>query len=61
MLAKERTRPSLTPIGLPSFLHPTNLSTEAELLDAAGRGGNIDPNIDSIDTNVGIGIGSILA
>ncbi len=26
-----------------------------------GRGGRIDPNIDSIDTNVGIGIGSILA
>ncbi len=25
------------------------------------RGGQIDPNIDSIDTNVGIGIGSILA
>ncbi len=25
------------------------------------RGGRIDPNIDSIDTNVGIGIGSILA
>ncbi len=25
------------------------------------RGGRINPNIDSIDTNVGIGIGSILA
>ncbi len=25
------------------------------------RGEQIDPNIDSIDTNVGIGIGSILA
>ncbi len=25
------------------------------------RGGRIDPNIDSIDTNVGIDIGSILA
>ncbi len=27
----------------------------------SSRGGRIDPNIDSIDTNVGIGIGSILA
>lgn len=25
-----------------------------------GRGGPIDPNIDSMDTNAGIGIGSIL-
>lgn len=37
-----------------SLLRPTAYSTQS-------RGGWIDPNIHSIDTNAGIGIGSILA
>lgn len=37
-----------------SLLRPTAYSTQS-------RGGGIDPNIHSIDTNAGIGIGSILA
>ncbi len=37
------------------------INTIAEYILLKTRGGRIDPNIDSIDTNVGIDIGSILA